>query len=114
MTKEEILAWFQKRLNRPAEAYDVYQVAKDFYQLGAYSRALACLKQYVTLPGATVVGRHLLAYCLLHLGEIGHALREFKKCIADGYHDDWQLVVELTLEIEEKRRQDPYAELLEN
>jgi hypothetical protein len=47
MSKEEILAWFQKRLNRSPEAYDVYQVAKEFYQLGSFSRALVCLQQYV-------------------------------------------------------------------
>lgn len=34
----------------------MYTVAKDFYQLGAYSRALVCLQQYVQLPGATLIG----------------------------------------------------------
>eukprot|EP00842_Homolaphlyctis_polyrhiza_P006368 jgi/Hompol1/6732/HPOL_003599-RA len=106
MTREEVFMWFQRRLNRPAEAYDVYQVAKDFYQLGAYSRALICLQQYVTLPGASLPGRHLLGYCYLNLGELERALREFKKCVKEGYYDDWQLVVELTIEIEAKRRQE--------
>jgi hypothetical protein len=49
MSKEEIMGWFQKRLNRSPEAYDVYQVAKEFYQLGSFSRALVCLQQYVCL-----------------------------------------------------------------
>ncbi|KAH6596306.1 hypothetical protein BASA61_003538 [Batrachochytrium salamandrivorans] len=97
MTRDEVLQWFQKRLNRSAEAFDVYQVAKEFYQLGAYSRAMLCLEQYVTLPGATIVGRHLLGYCYLNLGESERSLQ--------GYHDDWQLVVELTLEIEAHRRE---------
>ncbi len=26
MTKDEIMAWFQKRLNRAPEPYDIYQV----------------------------------------------------------------------------------------
>jgi hypothetical protein len=47
MTKEEIFHWFQKRLNRQPEAFDIYQVAKDFFGLGAYSRSLMCLQQYV-------------------------------------------------------------------
>ncbi|KAH6571365.1 hypothetical protein BASA50_002750 [Batrachochytrium salamandrivorans] len=81
MTRDEVLQWFQKRLNRSAEAFDVYQVAKEFYQLGAYSRAMLCLEQYVTLPGATIVGRHLLGYCYLNLGESERSLREFKKCV---------------------------------
>ncbi|KAI8820547.1 uncharacterized protein EV422DRAFT_567974 [Fimicolochytrium jonesii] len=104
MTREEISEWFQRRFNRPMEAYDVYKVAKEFYQLGAYSRALVCLQIYITLPGATTPGRHLLAYCLLHLGETERSLREFKKCVKEGYHDDWQLVVELTIELELARR----------
>ncbi|KAI8917927.1 hypothetical protein BC831DRAFT_484422 [Entophlyctis helioformis] len=79
MSREEVLMWFQRRLNRPAEAYDIYQVAKDFYQLGAFSRALICLQQYVTLPGASLTGRHLLGYCYLNLGETERSLREFKK-----------------------------------
>ncbi|KAJ3216923.1 rRNA-processing protein sof1 [Dinochytrium kinnereticum] len=120
MGREEVLDWFQRRLNRPPEAYDMYKVAKDFYQLGAYSRSLLCLQLYITMPGATLPGRHLLGYCYLNLGEPGEdllsivaggdgaltdfwsperALREFKKCVKEGYHDDWQLVVELTIEI---------------
>ncbi|TPX70226.1 hypothetical protein SpCBS45565_g01951 [Spizellomyces sp. 'palustris'] len=106
MSREEIFDWFQRRLNRPPEAYDIYKVAKDFYQLGAYSRALVCLQQYITLPGASIPGRHLLGYCFLNLGEIEKALREFKKCVKEGYHDDWQLVVELTMEMESKRRRE--------
>ncbi|KAI8804869.1 hypothetical protein BJ742DRAFT_822716 [Cladochytrium replicatum] len=106
MNREEVLEWFQRRLNRPPEAYDVYKVSKEFYQLGAYSRALLCLQQYITLPGAALPGRHLLGYCYLNLGETERALREFKKCVKEGYHEDWQLVVELTIEIEAKRRED--------
>nr|KAJ3421100.1 hypothetical protein HK105_004485 [Polyrhizophydium stewartii] len=53
MTREEVLVWFQRRLNRPPEAFDIYQ-----------------------------------------------------KCVKEGYHDDWQLVIELTVEIEAKRRQE--------
>ncbi|KAJ8322794.1 hypothetical protein QVD99_007515 [Batrachochytrium dendrobatidis] len=87
MTKDEVLEWFQRRLNRPPEVFDVYQVAKDFYQLGAYSRALICLQQYVTLPGAALAGRHLLGYCYLNLGEPEHALREFKKCVKGNKSD---------------------------
>jgi hypothetical protein len=110
MTKEEVLLWFQKRLNRTPEAFDVYQVAKEFFQVGSYSRSLICLQQYVfsinkvTMTGATIVGRHLLGYCFLNLNEQERALKEFKKCIKEGYHDDWQLVVELTIEVELTRR----------
>ena len=29
------------------------------------------------------------------------ALEEFKRCVKDGYHDDWQMVVELSIDQEQ-------------
>ncbi|TPX67970.1 hypothetical protein CcCBS67573_g07353 [Chytriomyces confervae] len=104
MQRDEVMDWFQRKLNRAPEAADIYKVAKEFYQLGAYSRALLCLQQYITMPNSTLPGRHLLAYCHLNLGEVEKALQQFKKCVKDGYFEDWQLVVELTIEMEDKRR----------
>ncbi|KAJ3158392.1 hypothetical protein HDU86_002858 [Geranomyces michiganensis] len=106
MSAPEILAWFSTHLSRPAEAADLYSVAREFHQLGAHSRALACLRLYVGMPAAQVAGRHLLAYSFLATGDVEKALREFKKCVKEGYHDDWQMVVELTIEMEAKRRED--------
>jgi tetratricopeptide (TPR) repeat protein len=102
MTTEEILDWFQRSLNRYPEPADIYKVAKDFFQLGAYSRAYTCLGQYMKTPGAIVQGRHLLAYSLLYLGEKRKALGEFKRCVREGMSEDWQLVVELTIEVDEE------------
>lgn len=63
-------------------------------------------------------GRHLLGYCLLGLGAVEKALGEFKKCVkgkwsclwghstfnvTEGYLDDWQLLVELSIELDEKK-----------
>ena len=56
------------------------------------------------MTGASTHGRHLLGYCYLLLGESERALREFKKCVKEDFHDDWQLVVELVIENEEKRK----------
>jgi hypothetical protein len=56
------------------------------------------------LSGAMTQGRHLLGYCYLNLGDTERALREFKKCISGDFDDDWQLVVELTIENEEKKK----------
>lgn len=63
------------------------------------------------LSGAMTQGRHLLGYCYLNLGDTERALREFKKCISgnfifkilEDFEDDWQLVVELTIENEENK-----------
>lgn len=77
MTKEEVMDWFVKKLGRAPEQTDVYKVAKEFYQLGAFSRALVCLQYYISMPNSAPVGRHLLGYCYLNLGDIERALREF-------------------------------------
>ncbi|KAL7753187.1 hypothetical protein RI367_000962 [Sorochytrium milnesiophthora] len=104
MTREEVMDWFRRRLGRNADAADMYKIAKEFYQMGAFSRALVCLQQYVSFPGAQTAGRHLLAYCYLSLGELENALGEFQLCASDTHTEDWQMVVELVIEIEEKRR----------
>lgn len=74
-----------------------------------------------TSPGASIIGKHIMAYCLLNLGygdkvrmlwvlhvrnlinrplNIMKALEHFKTCVQEGLHDDWQLVVELEIEQE--------------
>jgi hypothetical protein len=77
----------------------------------------------VDMPNSITQGRHLLGYCYLNLGEVERALREFKRCIKgtvigalfaipvesiqrdiEDFDDDWQLVVELTIEAEQRRR----------
>ncbi|KAI9216747.1 hypothetical protein BC828DRAFT_392873 [Blastocladiella britannica] len=112
MTRDEIIEWFSRRLGHPPDPHDFLKVGTQFYQLGAYSRALVCLQQYVNLPAAQSMGRHLLAYCYLSLGELENALNEFKSCVRENVHEDWQLVVELAIEIEEARRNHPATPLV--
>jgi hypothetical protein len=117
MNKEEINAWFVKKLNRPPEPWDFYNVCYSkqgrqgilpvgviFTRTSMSAAICKIVITKVTLPGAVIVGRHLMGYCFLNLGESDRALKEFKKCIKDGYDEDWQLVVELTIEVEQKRR----------
>ena len=102
MTQQQVSDWFSKKFSRTPESPEVYKIAKEFYQLGAFSRALSCLEYYISIPNAATPGRHLLAYCYLHMEDKERALREFKKCVKDGFADDWQLVVELIYEIDDK------------
>ncbi|KAL3895570.1 MAG: hypothetical protein SGCHY_004622 [Lobulomycetales sp.] len=81
MTRDETHDWFVKKLARTPGHEDVYAVAKEFYHLGAFSRSLSCLQYYITLQGASNIGRHLLGYCYLNLGDSERALREFKKAV---------------------------------
>ncbi|ORX87206.1 hypothetical protein BCR32DRAFT_198205 [Anaeromyces robustus] len=104
MTRLEVINWFKKKLNRNPEANDFYTAAKDLYQLGSYSRSLLCLKEYVTISNNAAPGHHLMGYCYLNLGETENALLEFKNSIEYGYSEDWQLIVELTIELDEQKR----------
>ncbi len=49
------------------------------------------------MPNSQVMGKHLLGYCYLNLGETEKAFAEFKKCVEEGVQEDWQLLVELIL-----------------
>jgi hypothetical protein len=70
------------------------------------------------MQGAQVGGRHLLAYCYLKMEVIEKAFKEFKHCvkgkhylfypaicnlmrIIEGMAEDWQMLVELAIEMEE-------------
>ena len=59
----------------------------------------------MTLPSPSSQARHLLGYCYLNLSEPERALREFKVCVKEGFHEDWQLVVELLIELAEAKQQ---------
>ncbi|TPX36131.1 hypothetical protein SmJEL517_g01474 [Synchytrium microbalum] len=102
-TTPEVFEWFKVKLGRAPEGSDIYRFAKGFFELGSYSRALCCLQAYITLPNPSPQARHLLGYCYLNLNELEKALREFKLCVKDNFHEDWQLVVELLLEIAQKQ-----------
>ena len=47
MSSTEVKSWLLKHLKRLPEPADYYTTAKDFYHIGAYTRALICLKIYV-------------------------------------------------------------------
>ncbi|KAJ1507051.1 hypothetical protein HMI54_004504 [Coelomomyces lativittatus] len=100
MSREEANDWFTKRLGRIPEAADIFKIGKSFYSLGAYSRALVCFQHYITFSNALTAGHHALGYCYLQLGEIESAFHEFKYCATSDIQEDWQLVVEIAIEIE--------------
>ena len=77
-------------------------MAKELYQIGAVPQAAVVLELYVGTGAAQPLGRHLLAHCLVQLREPRRALEQFGKCVAAaGFDEDWQMVVELGIELEE-------------
>jgi len=103
MSKEEILSWFGAKLGRKPTLVDVYNMAKEFYNVGSYEKAAAVLEVYATLPGNKLQGLHLLGYSLYMAGSLERSLEMFKACIHEGYDDDWQLLVEIEIEIEAEK-----------
>ena len=102
-SSDEVMSWFSLRLNRYPEASDLYGVSKEFYHIGEYRKAATALEIYASLPGAQLPGVHLLGYAHYMSGDLEKSLRTFCKCVNDGYDSDWQLIVEIQLELEAKQ-----------
>mmetsp|Transcript_4902 Transcript_4902/g.8488 ORF Transcript_4902/g.8488 Transcript_4902/m.8488 type:complete len:100 (+) Transcript_4902:134-433(+) len=82
MTKEEVLSWFAAKLDRKPTSADIF------------SREV---------PGKGLAGIHLLGYAYYMNGDLLRALETFKSCVNDGFDADWQLLVEIQLELEADR-----------
>eukprot|EP00736_Rhodelphis_marinus_P004662 Rmarinus@m.30211 len=106
MTLEDFRKWFQQQLNRPPEPHDLYFAGKELFQLGAYTRAKICLELYVKLPRPLPPGHHLLGYVYYMLKRPKDAIPHFRQCVQDGFDSDWQLLVELQVEMEELAEDD--------
>ena len=103
LSEDEVVKWFSKKLNRFPEAADVYAVAKACYQRGEYAKAVQALELYTKMPGCQTSGVHLLGYSYYMVGKRKRALEQFKLCVKEkGFDADWQLLVEIQLELEEQ------------
>mmetsp|Transcript_22622 Transcript_22622/g.44403 ORF Transcript_22622/g.44403 Transcript_22622/m.44403 type:complete len:121 (-) Transcript_22622:1338-1700(-) len=103
MTKEEVLSWFAAKLDRKPTSADIFSIAKDLYNTGDYARAVRALEVYREVPGKGLAGIHLLGYAYYMNGDLLRALETFKSCVNDGFDADWQLLVEIQLELEADR-----------
>lgn len=129
MNSAACLQWLSLELNRQAEAYDLYHAGKLLYQTGRYLGAAKLLQLYVDGPGNELPGHHLLGYAYYHVEERRKALYEIKKVVnsqstnarsqlhaadlaiphshslafsvsADGFDADWQLLIELQVDLD--------------
>ncbi|GBG33738.1 Hypothetical Protein FCC1311_099612 [Hondaea fermentalgiana] len=65
--------------------------------MGDYARAVRTLEVYVS---KNLRGVHLLGYAYYMNGDLAKALRMFTTCVNDGFDADWQLLVEIQIELE--------------
>eukprot|EP00742_Colponemidia_sp_Colp-10_P002014 GILJ01002151.1.p1 GENE.GILJ01002151.1~~GILJ01002151.1.p1 ORF type:complete len:123 (-),score=15.96 GILJ01002151.1:202-570(-) len=99
-SKEDLLQWMSTSLNRFPEPSDLYHISKELYHLGDFGNACHGLELYVEQPGALLPGHHLLGYSYYYNGQLAEAVRQLKKCVKEGFDSDWQLLVELTVQLE--------------
>lgn len=77
------------------------QVAKEMYHVGEFGKASKALQVYCGMPGKQLAGVHLLGYAQYKAGELQLALDAFRQCASDdAFGADWQLLVEIQLELD--------------
>ena len=103
MSKEEVVEWFRRLNGRHPDAYEVYEVAKVLYNGGAFGKAATALEAYANLQGGgRPEGTHLLGYAYYNSGRHQEALSQFLVAVQSGFEQDWQLLIELQIEMEMK------------
>jgi hypothetical protein len=100
MSPDACRRWLNGELNRTAEAFDLYQAGKQLYQLGMYIGASKLLALYVDGNGNELPGNHLLGYAYYMIEERRPAVQQLKKVVNSGFDADWQLLVELQVELD--------------
>jgi hypothetical protein len=105
MTYEQLKHWLTRELGRAPEQYDLFNMGKFLYQNGAYLGASKVLQRYVEGPGAEIPGRHLLGYSYYMINEYQEALHNLKKTANRGFDNDWQLLVEIQLSMDQREQQ---------
>ena len=104
MSQEETFQWIQSRMNRSPDAADIYELAVSMYHAGEYVKAAAVLEIYVKIPGAAIKGIHLLGYSHYMSGNLSSALTAFGGAVTEGMESDWQMLVELHIELDESKK----------
>jgi len=104
---DQVMTWIKGKLNREPESSDLYNLGRQFYELGSFQKAEKCLQLYMGMPGALLPGRHLLGYASYMCGkpkECVEALLPVLSCgAAEDYESDWQIIVEAQCEAESKQ-----------
>lgn len=104
-----MVSWLTQKLNKYPSSTDVYNISIDYYNSGNYKISIALLEYYLSLPDCDVVGHHLLAYAYymsmttssidLLTSSISHL-----KSSVNAFDNDWQLLIELSIELNEQER----------
>eukprot|EP00823_Brevimastigomonas_motovehiculus_P000388 TRINITY_DN10479_c0_g1_i1.p1 TRINITY_DN10479_c0_g1~~TRINITY_DN10479_c0_g1_i1.p1 ORF type:complete len:283 (+),score=68.78 TRINITY_DN10479_c0_g1_i1:115-963(+) len=100
MTPEQCLVWLQQKYNRRPEPIDLFNAGKTLFRMGAFLAASKVLQLYVDSNGSEMPGRHLLGYAYYMTGQKVAAVEQLQKCVNSGFDQDWQLLVELLVDVD--------------
>jgi hypothetical protein len=104
LTPLELTDWFSKTFRRVASANNVLKTADDCFRQGDLVSALQCTDLYLQVPmdgdSHVLSGYHLRGWILLKQGAFLPAAAAFKTCVSSGLEDDWQMLVQCTVDAE--------------
>eukprot|EP00002_Diphylleia_rotans_P000543 TRINITY_DN10285_c0_g1_i1.p1 TRINITY_DN10285_c0_g1~~TRINITY_DN10285_c0_g1_i1.p1 ORF type:complete len:118 (-),score=22.47 TRINITY_DN10285_c0_g1_i1:151-504(-) len=72
--------------------------ARGFYRLGQYHNAMEALGSCLRHEPTRKEAQHLMAFCMLHVGQMESAAQGFLKSVEFGNETDWQPLVETLLD----------------
>ena len=104
LTPLELTDWFIKTFRRVASANNVLKTADDCFRQGDLISALRCTDLFLQVPmdgdSHVLSGYHLRGWILLKQGSFVPAAEAFKTCCSSGLDDDWQMLVQCTVDAE--------------
>ena len=81
----------------PKDAIGWLYAARGYYKLKEYNSVIESVQHCLRDEQTVREGQHLLAFSLLHTGQLELAALEFRKSILLGNETDWQVLVEICL-----------------
>jgi len=81
------------------------QLAKDFYRVGRFDWSIYCIKQHMRDVPFERASSHLMGHCLFRQGKFEEATLELAKEVNKGFDEDWQLIIEGTIEHQRSRQE---------
>ncbi|GKT35312.1 hypothetical protein ADUPG1_008494 [Aduncisulcus paluster] len=101
LSQQQVLEWLKKRIGSIPTTKELLEFGKTLYKASKYKKAAIILSLYIDRSDCEVIGEELLGYALIHCGDKMEALQIFRRVVQDPkFEADWQIVVELQIELE--------------
>mmetsp|Transcript_14351 Transcript_14351/g.36604 ORF Transcript_14351/g.36604 Transcript_14351/m.36604 type:complete len:119 (-) Transcript_14351:849-1205(-) len=101
----EMAKWLEMELGAKPSYSQFFSLAKDFYRVGRYDWSIYCIKQHMRDVPFERASSHLMGHCLFRQGKFEEATLELAKEVNKGFDEDWQLIIEGTIEHQRSRQE---------